>query len=37
MTLMSNPRVPYELAHQRKKLAPMKGKPLMVHVAINVE
>jgi allantoinase len=37
MILMSNPRVPYELAHQRKKLAPMKGKPLMVHVAINVE
>jgi peptidoglycan/xylan/chitin deacetylase (PgdA/CDA1 family) len=37
MTLMSNPRVPYELAHERKKLVPMAGKPLMIHVAINVE
>ena len=37
MTLMSNPRVPYELMHQRKRLEPMTGKPLMVHVAINVE
>jgi peptidoglycan/xylan/chitin deacetylase (PgdA/CDA1 family) len=37
MTLMSNPRVPYELMHQRKRLEPMAGKPLMVHVAINVE
>ncbi len=37
MTLQSNPRVPYELQHQRKRLAPMPGKPLMVHVAVNVE
>lgn len=37
MTLTSNPRVPYELMHQRKPLKPMNGKPLMVHVAVNVE
>lgn len=37
MTLQSNPRVPYELQHQRKRLDPMPGKPLMVHVAVNVE
>lgn len=37
MTLTSNPRVPYELMHQRKSLKPMNGKPLMVHVAVNVE
>lgn len=33
----SNPRVPYELMHRRKPLAPMNGKPIMVHVAVNVE
>lgn len=34
---VSNPRVPYALMHQRKPLAPLNGKPLMVHVAVNVE
>ena len=32
-----NPRIPYQMADQRPRLAPMGGKPLMVHVVINVE
>ena len=34
---MTNPRIPYEMAHQRKKLAPPDGKPLIVHLVVNVE
>ena len=34
---MSNPRIPYEMSNRRKKLAPPDGKPLMVHVVLNVE
>lgn len=35
---MSNPRVPYRMASDRKRLAPPKsGKPLIVHVVVNVE
>jgi len=34
---MSNPRIPYEIFTQRKPLAPLRGKPLMVHVVVNVE
>ena len=34
---MSNPRVPYQMSTERKRLAPLRGKPLMVHVVINVE
>ena len=32
-----NPRVPYELASSRKKLLPPNGKPLIVHVVMNIE
>jgi len=32
-----NPRVPYQMASERRKLAPLKGKPLMVHLAMNIE
>ena len=34
---MSNPRVPYEMYTDRAALAPLRGKPLMVHVVVNVE
>ena len=34
---MSNPRVPYQMYTERKPLAPLRGKPLMVHVVVNVE
>ena len=32
-----NPRIPYRLASQRPRLAPLDGKPLMVHLAVNIE
>lgn len=32
-----NPRVPYELASQRRKLEPLDGKPLIVHLVMNIE
>jgi peptidoglycan/xylan/chitin deacetylase (PgdA/CDA1 family) len=34
---MSNPRVPYQMYTERTRLAPLRGKPLMVHVVVNVE
>jgi allantoinase len=35
---MSNPRVPYQMASDRARLAPpAPGKPLIVHVVVNVE
>ena len=34
---MSNPRVPYQMSTERKPLAALRGKPLMVHVVVNVE
>lgn len=34
---MSNPRVPYEMYTDRKSLRPLKGKPIMAHVVVNVE
>jgi hypothetical protein len=35
---MSNPRVPYRMASDRKRLAPPQaGKPLIVHIVVNVE
>lgn len=34
---MSNPRVPYEMYTDRKPLAPLRGKPIMVQVVVNVE
>ena len=34
---MSNPRIPYAMSSERRPLAPLRGKPLMVHVVVNVE
>ena len=36
-TRQSNPRVPYQMASERARLEPLDGKPLMVHVVLNVE
>ena len=35
--MQSNPRVPFELSSDRKPLAPINGKPIMVNVAMNIE
>lgn len=34
---MPNPRIPFLLADERAALAPPEGKPLIVHVVVNVE
>jgi allantoinase len=34
---MSNPRVPFRMSNERPRLEPLEGKPLMVHVVVNVE
>ena len=34
---MSNPRIPYQMFSERPLLAPLDGKPIMVHVVVNVE
>jgi peptidoglycan/xylan/chitin deacetylase (PgdA/CDA1 family) len=34
---MSNPRIPYQLSTDRPRLAPPGGKPLIVHIVVNVE
>lgn len=34
---MTNPRIPYEMSSARKRLAPPDGKPLIVHLVVNVE
>lgn len=34
---MSNPRIPYVMSSSRPKLEPRMGKPLMVHLVVNVE
>lgn len=34
---MSNPRIPYQMASERPKLSPPDGKPIMVHLVVNVE
>ena len=34
---MSNPRIPYQMASQRAALPPPNGKPLIVHLVVNVE
>ncbi len=35
---MSNPRIPYMMSSDRKRLPPMQeGKPLIVHIVVNVE
>ena len=33
----NNPRIPFELITQRPNLEPLDGKPLMVHVVVNLE
>jgi peptidoglycan/xylan/chitin deacetylase (PgdA/CDA1 family) len=33
----SNPRVPFEMSSERAKLEPPQGKPLIVHVVVNIE
>ena len=35
--MRSNPRVPFEMSSERKKLKPPRGKLLIVHVVVNVE
>lgn len=35
--MWSNPRVPYQMTSARKRLEPLDGKPLMVHLAMNIE
>lgn len=35
--MSTNPRIPYEMAHQRKPLPAPGGKPLIVHLVVNVE
>ena len=34
---MANPRIPYQMSSSRKKLAPPSGRPLIVHMVVNVE
>lgn len=34
---MSNPRIPYEMSDRRRRLEPPDGKPLIVHLVVNVE
>ncbi|MGB7184487.1 MAG: polysaccharide deacetylase family protein [Burkholderiaceae bacterium] len=33
----SNPRVPFTLSSDRRSLSPLNGKPIMVHIAMNIE
>src|SRR3546814_4985438 len=36
--MSSNPRIPYQMASDRPRLPPpVPGKPLIVHVVVNVE
>ncbi len=34
---MTNPRIPYQMSSTRKPIAPPSGKPLIVHMVVNVE
>jgi allantoinase len=34
---MTNPRIPYQMSSERKSIAPPSGKPLIVHMVVNVE
>ena len=34
---MANPRIPYVLSSERKKLPPFAGKRILVHLVVNVE
>ena len=33
----SNPRIPFEMSSHRRRLEPLKGRPIMVNVVINIE
>lgn len=35
--MWSNPRIPFRLSSDQPRLAPLNGKPLMVHLAMSVE
>lgn len=35
--MQSNPRIPFELSTDRRRLKPLYGKPLMVNVVVNIE
>ena len=35
--MWSNPRIPHQMTSERKPLAPLKGKPIMVNVVVNIE
>lgn len=35
--MWSNPRVPYQMSSDRKRLEPPGGKPIIVHIAMNIE
>lgn len=37
MTLLSNPRAPYVMTGDHPRLAPPSGRPLIVHVVVNIE
>jgi allantoinase len=32
-----NPRIPFQMASERRRLEPLDGKPLMVHPVVNIE
>ena len=34
---MANPRIPFRMSFGRPHLEPLEGKPLMVHIVVNVE
>ena len=36
-TIVSNPFIPYCLSVDRQRMKPLKGKSLLVHIAINIE
>jgi allantoinase len=33
----NNPRIPFQLLSERPKLKPLNGKPLMIHIVVNLE
>lgn len=35
--MQSNPRIPFELSTDRRRLEPLDGKPLMINVVVNIE
>lgn len=37
MKLSSNPRLPYQMSSARERLAAPNGKPLIVHIVVNIE